>query len=161
MGTSKKVGGLMKNKGKGELDEQLREYINEWRKQRGKEEEELKRLKEKQAKRKEIRAEQEKKLAQQKKEEEERLRKEEAEKKAKEAEEKKKRLEEAENDNTKYHLRNQKNQSQGSKFKERKKHTIFSYFPPCMVNVLFFFFEDIYTHETKLLVLFRYFVTIV
>merc|ERR1712209_296792 len=86
---SKKVGGLMKNKGKGELDEQLREYINEWRTQRGKEEEELKRLKEKQAKRKEIRAEQEKKLAQQKKEEEERLRKEEAEKKAKEAEEKK------------------------------------------------------------------------
>merc|ERR1712244_141715 len=94
--TSKKVGGLMKNKGKGELDEQLREYINEWRTQRGKEEEELKRLKEKQAKRKEIRAEQEKKLAQQKKEEEERLRKEEAEKKAKEAEEKMKRLEEAE-----------------------------------------------------------------
>jgi len=81
---------------KGELDEQLREYINEWRKQRAKEEEELKRLKEKQAKRKEIRAEQEKKLAQQKKEEEERLRKEEAEKKAKEAEEKRKRLEEAE-----------------------------------------------------------------
>merc|ERR1712203_1264799 len=54
---------------KSELDEQLKEYINEWRKQRGKEEEELKRLKEKQAKRKEIRAEQEKKLAQQKKEE--------------------------------------------------------------------------------------------
>merc|ERR1712020_461233 len=65
-------------------------------KQRAKEEEELKRLKEKQAKRKEIRAEQEKKLAQQKKEEEERLRKEEADKKAKEAEEKRKRLEEAE-----------------------------------------------------------------
>ena len=43
---------------KGELDEQLKEYINEWRKQRSKEEEELKRLKEKQAKRKEIRAEQ-------------------------------------------------------------------------------------------------------
>merc|ERR1712183_428048 len=64
--------------------------------QRGKEEEELKRLKEKQAKRKEIRAEQEKKLAQQKKEEEEKIRKEEAEKKAKEAEEKKKRMEEAE-----------------------------------------------------------------
>ena len=81
---------------KGELDEQLKEYINEWRKQRSKEEEELKRLKEKQAKRKEIRAEQEKKLAQQKKEEEERLRKEEADKKAKEAEEKRKRLEEAE-----------------------------------------------------------------
>merc|ERR1712127_547473 len=66
---------------KGEMGEQLKEYINEWRKQRAKEEEELKRLKEKQAKRKEIRAEQEKKLAQQKKEEEERLRKEEAEKK--------------------------------------------------------------------------------
>merc|ERR1712029_229305 len=29
---------------KGELDEQLREYINEWRKQRAKEKEELKRL---------------------------------------------------------------------------------------------------------------------
>jgi len=81
---------------KGELDEQLREYIGEWRKQRAKEEEELKRMKDKQAKRKEIRAEQEKKLAQQKREEEERLRKEEAEKRAKEAEEKKKRLEEAE-----------------------------------------------------------------
>merc|ERR1712029_1303667 len=81
---------------KGELDEQLKEYINEWRKQRAKEEEELKRLKEKQAKRKEIRAEQEKKLAHQKKEEEEKLRKEESEKKAKEAEEKRKRLEEAE-----------------------------------------------------------------
>merc|ERR1739836_210664 len=81
---------------KGELDEQLREYVDEWRKQRSKEEEELKRLKEKQAKRKEIRAEQEKKLAQQKKEEEERLRKEEADKKAKEAEEKRKRWEEAE-----------------------------------------------------------------
>merc|ERR1711953_389435 len=95
--TSKK-GSLLKpgqSKGKGELDEQLREYINEWRKQRSAEEEELKRLKEKQAKRKEIRAEQEKKLAQQK-DEEERLRKEENEKKALEAEEKKKRLEEAE-----------------------------------------------------------------
>merc|ERR1712200_323152 len=57
---------------------------------------ELKKLKEKQAKRKEIRAEQEKKLNQQKKEEEEKLRREENEKKAKEAEEKKKRLEEAE-----------------------------------------------------------------
>jgi troponin T len=40
---------------KGELDEQLKEYINEWRKQRAKEEEELHRMKEKQAKRKEIR----------------------------------------------------------------------------------------------------------
>merc|ERR1711910_255749 len=91
--TSKK-GSLLKpgqSKGKGELDEQLREYINEWRKQRSAEEDELKRLKEKQAKRKEIRAEQEKKLAQQKKEEEEKLRKAEAEKRA--AEEEKKRQE--------------------------------------------------------------------
>merc|ERR1712141_759988 len=76
------AGGKVKaQKQKGELDEQLRDYINEWRKQREKEEEELKRPKEKQAKRKEIRAEQEKKLNQQKKEEEERLRKEEADKK--------------------------------------------------------------------------------
>merc|ERR1711981_941044 len=81
---------------KAELNDQLKEYINEWRKTREKEEEELKKLKEKQAKRKEIRAEQEKKLNQRKKEEEEKLRKEENEKKAKEAEEKKKRLEEAE-----------------------------------------------------------------
>merc|ERR1719273_2752167 len=48
------AGGKVKaQKQKGELDEQLRDYINEWRKQREKEEEELKRLKEKQAKRKE------------------------------------------------------------------------------------------------------------
>ena len=81
---------------KAELNDSLKEYIAEWRKTREKEEEELQKLKEKQAKRKEIRAEQEKKLNAQKKEEEEKLRKEEAEKKAKEAEEKKKRLEEAE-----------------------------------------------------------------
>merc|ERR1712062_574820 len=71
--TSKK-GSLLKpgqSKGKGELDEQLREYINEWRKQRSAEEDELKRLKEK-------------------------LRKAEAEKRAAEEEEKRKRLEEAE-----------------------------------------------------------------
>merc|ERR1711976_741021 len=61
-GTFRKARGEAK---KGELDEQLKEYINEWRKQRAKEEEELKKLKEKQAKRKEIIAEQEKKLAQQ------------------------------------------------------------------------------------------------
>merc|ERR1712106_1000873 len=67
---------------KAELNDQLKEYINEWRKTREKEEEELTKLKEKQAKRKEIRAEQEKKLNQAKKEEE--------------AEEKKKKLEEAE-----------------------------------------------------------------
>jgi len=83
-------------KAKEALNGQLKEYIAEWRKTREKEEDELKKLKEKQAKRKEIRAEQEKKLNQQKKEEEEKLRKEENEKKAKEAEEKKKRLEEAE-----------------------------------------------------------------
>merc|ERR1712088_799525 len=70
---------------KAELNETLKEYINEWRKTREKEEEELKKLKEKQAKRKEVRAEQEKKLNQQKKEEEEKLRKDENEKKAKEA----------------------------------------------------------------------------
>merc|ERR1712066_989603 len=90
--TSKKGdGNFLKARGeakKGELDEQLKEYINEWRKQRAKEEEELKKLKDKQAKRKEIRSEQEKKLAQQKREEEDRMRKEEAEKKAQEAEKK-------------------------------------------------------------------------
>ena len=89
---AKKKSGLKKS----ELDEQLKEYINEWRKTREKEEEELKRMKEKQAKRKEIRAEQERKLAQQKKEEEDQIRREENERKAAEAEEKKKRLEEAE-----------------------------------------------------------------
>merc|ERR1711988_750682 len=98
--TSKKGdGNFRKARGeakKVELDEQLKEYINEWRKQRAKEEEELKKLKEKQAKRKEIRAEQEKKLAQQKKEEEERMRKEKAEKKAQEADDMRKKLEEAE-----------------------------------------------------------------
>merc|ERR1711970_70212 len=83
-------------KHKAQLNEQLKEYIAEWRKTREKEEDELSKLKEKQAKRKEIRAEQEKKLNQQKREEEEKLKKEEAERKAKEAEEKKKRLEEAE-----------------------------------------------------------------
>merc|ERR1711890_156620 len=69
------------------LNNTLKEYIAEWRKTREKEEEELKKLKEKQAKRKEIRAEQE---------EEEKARKEEAERKAVEAEEKKKKLEETE-----------------------------------------------------------------
>jgi len=89
---AKKKSGLKKS----ELDEQLKEYINEWKKTREKEEEELRRMKDKQAKRKEIRAEQEKKLAQQKKEEEEKIRREESEKKAAEAEEKKRCLEEAE-----------------------------------------------------------------
>jgi len=81
---------------KGELDEQLKEYINEWRKQRAKEEEELKRLKEKQAKRKEIRAEQEKKASEQKRAEELALKREEEEKKEAEAQQKKKDMEEAE-----------------------------------------------------------------
>merc|ERR1712233_210228 len=67
-------------KRKEELNNQLKEYISEWRKTREKEEDELSKLKEKQAKR----------------EEEEKMKKEEAERKAKEAEEKKKRLEEAE-----------------------------------------------------------------
>merc|ERR1712037_163526 len=61
---------------KDELNEHLREYINEWKKQRSKDEEELKRLKEKQMKRKEIRAEQERKLNQEKKLEAERKRQE-------------------------------------------------------------------------------------
>ena len=53
---------------KGELEEQLRGYITVWKKQRAKEEEELKRLMDKQAMRKEVRAEQENKLAAQKRE---------------------------------------------------------------------------------------------
>merc|ERR1712215_553066 len=81
---------------KKELNESLKEYIHQWRDERKKEEEELKRLKEKQAKRKEIRAEQEKAMAKKKKDEEDKLRKEEAEKKAIEAEAKKKQMEEAE-----------------------------------------------------------------
>merc|ERR1711981_207549 len=68
------------------LNATLKEYISEWRATREKEEEELKKLKEKQAKRKEIRAEQEKKLNQAKKEEEADKRAAEAEKRAAEAE---------------------------------------------------------------------------
>ncbi|CAL4128585.1 unnamed protein product [Meganyctiphanes norvegica] len=79
-----------------ELDEQLAEYINEWRKQRQKEIDELQKLKEKQAKRKLIRAEEEKKLVEQKKVEEDRKLAEEAAAKQKEQEEKRKKLEEAE-----------------------------------------------------------------
>merc|ERR1711915_423660 len=88
--------GRRRGKAKGGSQRTAEGIHRKWRKTREKEEDELKKLKEKQAKRKEIRAEQEKKLNQQKKEEEEKLRKEENEKKAKEAEEKKKRLEEAE-----------------------------------------------------------------
>merc|ERR1719495_1456951 len=60
-----------------ELNEQLKEYIGEWRNQKEKGEEELKRLKDKQAKRKEIRAEQDKKLAAEKKAAEEEKKKQE------------------------------------------------------------------------------------
>jgi len=81
---------------KGELNNQLKDYIAQWRDERSKEEEELKRLKEKQSKRKEIRAEQEKKLAQQKRAEEDQAKKEEAAKKEAEAQEKKKAMEDAE-----------------------------------------------------------------
>merc|ERR1712066_420946 len=83
---AKRKAGLQKN----ELNEQLKDYINQWRDERSKEEEELKRLKEKQAKRKEIRAEQEKELARKKREEEELVRKAEAERKAEEAAKKEK-----------------------------------------------------------------------
>merc|ERR1712112_421471 len=80
----------------GELNGQLKDYILQWRDERSKEEEELKRLKEKQAKRKEIRAEQEKKVAEQKRAEELALKREEEEKREVEAQEKKKAMEEAE-----------------------------------------------------------------
>jgi len=81
---------------KAELNSQLKDYICQWRDERSKEEEELKRLKEKQAKRKEIRAEQEKKVAEQKRAEELALKREEEEKREVEAQEKKKAMEEAE-----------------------------------------------------------------
>merc|ERR1712045_401840 len=81
---------------KAELNTQPKDYITQWRDERSKEEEELKRLKEKQAKRKEIRIEQEKKLAQQKRSEELKLKREEEEKREAEAQEKKKAMEEAE-----------------------------------------------------------------
>ena len=81
---------------KAELNSQLKDYIVQWRDERSKEEEELKRLKEKQAKRKEIRAEQEKKVAEQKRAEELKIKREEEEKREAEAQEKKKLMEEAE-----------------------------------------------------------------
>jgi len=81
---------------KAELNGQLKDYILQWRDERSKEEEELKRLKEKQAKRKEIRAEQEKKAAEQKRAEELALKREEEEKREIEAQQKKKEMEEAE-----------------------------------------------------------------
>merc|ERR1712243_316679 len=81
---------------KAEMNDQLKEYISQWREERTKEEAELKRLKDKQAARKEIRAEQEKKLAAAKRAEEEKIKKEEAEKREAEALEKKKAMEDAE-----------------------------------------------------------------
>merc|ERR1712233_14802 len=81
---AKRKQGVQKN----ELNEQLKDYINQWRDERAKEEAELKRLKDKQAARKEIRAEQDRLQAQRKKAE--------AEKKAAEEEVKKKQMEEAE-----------------------------------------------------------------
>lgn len=74
----------------------MKEYISEWRKQRSKEEDELKKLKEKQAKRKVTRREEEERMAQRKKEEEERRVREVEEKKQRDIEEKRMRLEEAE-----------------------------------------------------------------
>ena len=81
---------------KSEMNDQLREYISQWRDERAKEEAELKRLKDKQAARKEIRAEQEKKQAAQKRAEEEKIKREEQEKKEAEAQAKKKQMEEDE-----------------------------------------------------------------
>merc|ERR1711962_1379365 len=69
---------------KAEMNDQLKEYISQWREERTKEEAELKRLKDKQAARKEIRAEEEK------------IKKGEAEKREAEALEKKKAMEDAE-----------------------------------------------------------------
>merc|ERR1711962_274045 len=81
---AKRKQGVQKN----ELNEQRKDYINQWREERAKEEAELKRLKDKQAARKEIRAEQDRELAAKK--EEDQRKKAEAAKKAAEEEEKKK-----------------------------------------------------------------------
>merc|ERR1712121_485475 len=62
----------MGEKKRAEIDEQLKDYIVEWRVQREKEEKELISLKEKQVKRKAIRQEQEQKLEAQKKAEKKR-----------------------------------------------------------------------------------------
>jgi len=79
-----------------ELDDTLSEFIEEWRIMRKKEDEDLARLKAKQAKRKVKRAEEEKKLREQKKQDEQRKAKEEAELKKKEEDERLRRLEEME-----------------------------------------------------------------
>merc|ERR1711874_790197 len=99
-GERKKKGGNMFKeriqKVDAELDETLAIYIEEWRKNREKEIDELEKLKEKVARRKVIRAEEEKKIVEQKKIEEEKRLKEEAETKLKEEEDRKKKLLEAE-----------------------------------------------------------------
>merc|ERR1711872_151120 len=89
---AKRKAGVQKN----ELNEQLKDYINQWREERAKEEAELKRMKDKQAARKEIRAEQEKKQAQAKREERKKSKERGKREKAAEAELKKKQMEEAE-----------------------------------------------------------------
>merc|ERR1712080_608332 len=83
-------------KKRAEIDEQLKDYIVEWRVQRQKEENDLVKLKEKQVKRKAIRVEQEKKLEAQKKAEEKKRQKDVEDKKRKDQEEKMRRLEETE-----------------------------------------------------------------
>lgn len=98
-----------------DLDEQLREYVIEWRKQRAKEEQELNMLKEKQAKRRLIRAEEEKKIAERNKQEEERHFREMEEKKKRAIEEKRQRLVEAE----------KKRQVMLQSFKDENKSTSF------------------------------------
>jgi len=90
---------LLEEKMKKKMDvdeEQWHEYIDTWRKQRAKEEDDLKKLKDKQAKRKSQREAEEKKMAEQKRQQEEQRAKESEAKREKEMEEKRRRLEEAE-----------------------------------------------------------------
>lgn len=81
---------------RGALDEELNVYIEEWRKQRRKEDDELQRLKDKQAKRKVVREQQEKAMETRRHEEEKERQAAVEEKKRKEQEEKMKRLQEIE-----------------------------------------------------------------
>jgi len=121
------------------LDEQLKEYIQEWRKQRSKEEDDLKKLKEKQAKRKVMRAEEEKRMAERKKQEEERRQREVEEKKQKDIEEKRKRLEEAEKKRQAMMaaLKEQTNKSKGPNFTISKKEGVSFHCNRCRVAFLF------------------------
>lgn len=77
-------------------EDQWREYIENWRVQREREEEDLRKLKEKQSKRKQKREAEEKKLSELKKQQDEQRQREMEEKRQKEMEEKRRRLEEAE-----------------------------------------------------------------